>query len=223
MFTGLIEEIGKLRRVARQGEALVLEVEASLMLEEVKLGDSIAINGVCLTVTSFDRRSFKMDVTPQTFRHSTLKDLKPGDPVNLERAMAAGGRFGGHIVQGHADGTAVIVSRKQEENAVWFDFRLADSALMRYIVPHGSVTIDGISLTVARTNGETFGVSIIPHTLLQTALQYKQAGESVNVECDILGKYVEHLLRYGPRAAADKPAEEGVRLSAAFLSDNGFL
>ena len=222
MFTGLVEEVGKLRRVGRQGEALVLDVEASLVLDGVKLGDSIAINGVCLTVTSFDRQSFTMDVTPQTFRHSNLKDLKPGDPVNLERAMAAGGRFGGHIVQGHADGTADIVSRKREENAVRFDFRLADPAFMRYIVPHGSVTIDGVSLTVARTDGETFGVSIIPHTLRETALQYKQAGASVNVECDILGKYVEHLLRCGPRADADEAAGRG-GLTAAFLTDNGFM
>jgi len=229
MFTGLVEEIGTLRRAGKQGESMVLEVEASHIMDGVKLGDSISVNGVCLTVTSFDARSFTVDVTPQTYRHTNLKDLKPGGKLNLERAMAAGGRFGGHIVQGHADGTGIIVSREAEGNQVRFAFRLLNAELMRYVVPQGSVTIDGISLTVAHADAATFGVAIIPHTLKETALQYKTPGDTVNVECDILGKYIEHLLRFGPRQTGGSggstgptsPASGG--LTAAFLADNGFL
>jgi riboflavin synthase len=225
MFTGLVEEIGTLRRVGKQGESMVIQVEAQRIMDDVKLGDSISVNGVCLTVTSFDARSFSVDVTPQTYRHTNLKDLTPGSKLNLERAMAAGGRFGGHIVQGHADGTGVIVSRETEGNAVRFVYRLHDLELMRYIVPQGSVTIDGISLTVAHADDAAFGVAIIPHTLKETALQYKMPGDSVNVECDVLGKYVEHLLRFGPRRAENgktgNAASGGV--TAAFLADNGFM
>ncbi len=225
MFTGLIEEIGALRRAGKQGESMVLQIEAERILEGVKLGDSIAVNGVCLTVTSFDARSFSVDVTPQTYRHTNLKDLTPGSKLNLERAMAAGGRFGGHIVQGHADGTGIILSRESEGNAVRYVFRLQQPGLMRYVVPQGSVTIDGISLTVAHADDASFGVAIIPHTLKETALQYKKAGDTVNVECDILGKYIEHLLRYGPRRAGDdKPIGSSTGgMTAAFLADNGFL
>jgi len=228
MFTGLVEEIGTLRRAGKQGESMVLQVEADRIMDDVKLGDSISVNGVCLTVTSFDARSFTVDVTPQTYRHTNLKDLKPGSKLNLERAMAAGGRFGGHIVQGHADGTGVIVAREAEGNQVRFAFRLQDAELMRYVVPQGSVTIDGISLTVAHADEAAFGVAIIPHTLKETALQYKMPGDTVNVECDVLGKYIEHLLRFGPRrtgsgGSAGQASTAPSGLTAAFLADNGFL
>ncbi|PZD93732.1 riboflavin synthase [Paenibacillus sambharensis] len=223
MFTGLIEEVGSLRGVSRQGEAMVLDISAGKVLEGARLGDSIAINGVCLTVTSFTSSSFTMDVTPQTYRHTNLKDLKPGDPVNLERAMAANGRFGGHIVQGHADGIAVLVSRQTEGNAVRFTFRLEEASLMRYIVNHGSITVDGISLTVAELVEDGFTVSIIPHTLKETALYHKQPGATVNIECDILGKYVEHLLRYGPRTEAGEQPGAKSRLTASFLTEHGFM
>ncbi|CAM3123315.1 riboflavin synthase [Paenibacillus lupini] len=224
MFTGLIEEVGTLRRVKKQGEAMVLTVEASHVTEGVALGDSIAVNGVCLTVIAFDRTSFDADVMPETYRKSNLQQLRPGQSVNLERAMLAGGRFGGHIVQGHVDGTGVITGRETDANAVVFAIRLADDDMLRYVIPKGSITIDGISLTVVGTNANGFSVSVIPHTLAQTALQNKKAGESVNIECDVIGKYVDHLLHFKPAKETGKASSRTEsKLSVAFLSDNGFL
>ncbi|GFN30589.1 riboflavin synthase [Paenibacillus xylaniclasticus] len=225
MFTGLIEEVGRLKSVSRAGEAMVLTIEASRVLEGAAVGDSIAVNGVCLTVTSFTRGTFLADVMPQTFRHSNLKDLKPGSKVNLERAMAAGGRFGGHIVQGHIDGVGVIESRTVDANAVVFAIRTEDvEAFAKYIIPKGSITIDGISLTVIRAEVGSFAVSIIPHTLAQTALNDKQPGDTVNLEADIIGKYVDHLLNYRTSSASPnytKHKSSGV--TASFLADNGFM
>jgi riboflavin synthase len=228
MFTGLIEEIGTLKRSYKQGEAMMLAIEASRVLEDAAIGDSIAVNGVCLTVTEFSGSSFTVDVMPQTYRHSNLKDLRPGERVNLERAMKAGGRFGGHIVQGHADGTGSIVSRTADANAVVFKVRPHDPSLMRYVIPHGSVTLDGISLTVAEAGESDFSVSIIPHTLRETALQWKSAGGVVNIECDVIGKYVDHLLHFRgagqPAGGGDaKESRKSGGLTAAFLADNGFF
>ncbi|QHW30234.1 riboflavin synthase [Paenibacillus rhizovicinus] len=226
MFTGLIEEIGTLKRSYKQGEAMLLVIEADRVLQGVAIGDSISVNGVCLTVTEYGARSFTVDVMPQTYRHTNLKDIRSGEPLNLERAMQAGGRFGGHIVQGHADGTGEIVSRRSDANAVVFTIRPHDGRLMRYVIPQGSVTLDGISLTVAEADRDSFAVSIIPHTLKETALQFKNAGGVINVECDVLGKYVDHLLHYkdsyddGDRTG--KP-ESGSKLTAAFLAENGFF
>ncbi|MBB6635453.1 riboflavin synthase [Cohnella thailandensis] len=223
MFTGLIEEIGVLRRVQKRGEAMILTIAAKKVLEDVKLGDSISVNGVCLTVVSYDGGSFNADVMPQTFRHSNLCELKPGNPVNLERAMMAGGRFGGHIVQGHADGTGAIADRREDANAVVFTIKPHDPSTLRQIVPQGSVTLDGISLTVALVDREagTLTVSIIPHTLQETALQYKKPGETINIECDILGKYVDHLLaqRLGEQSSG---SPKGGGLTEAKLRELGF-
>jgi len=221
MFTGLIEEIGALRTVQRRGEAMILTIGANRVLEDVKLGDSIAVNGVCLTVISFDGQSVAMDVMPETFRHTNLHSLKPGSLVNLERAMLAGGRFGGHIVQGHVDGTGTIRERRAEENAVVFAIEADDPQLLRHMVPQGSVTLDGISLTIVSVDRESgsFTVSIIPHTLRETVLQYKNAGQSVNIECDILGKYVDHLLSQRDTQPAAKPGG----LTASVLRENGFI
>ncbi|SFB19078.1 riboflavin synthase alpha chain [Cohnella sp. OV330] len=225
MFTGLIEEVGKLQRIESRGEALLVTVSARKVLEDVKLGDSIAVNGVCLTVVSFNGGGFSADVMPETYRHTNLKHLKPGEPVNLERAMLAGGRFGGHIVQGHVDGTALIVSRTHEANAVVFRLRPEQPHLLRLVVPQGSITLDGISLTVIdadRTSG-TLAVSIIPHTLAETALANKQPGASVNVENDILGKYIDHLLheRHGGQPSAPAAAAAS-GLTEAKLREFGF-
>lgn len=224
MFTGLIEEIGRLKQTGRQGEAMLLTIEAKTVMSDVKLGDSIAVNGVCLTVVAYDKTSFTVDVTPQTYRHSNLSAMRSGHPINLERAMLAGGRFGGHIVQGHVDTTGVIVERRQEANAVIYRIQPADRETMRYIVPQGSITLDGISLTVATADEESATVSIIPHTLQQTALQYKGPGDTVNIETDVLGKYVDHLLKYGSRSATGSGAG-GQRggMSASFLADHGFM
>lgn len=221
MFTGLVEEIGRIKSVIKQGEAMILAISASVVTQDVKLGDSISVNGVCLTVTSYDKASFSLDVMPETFRRSSLHRLKPGESVNLERAMQAGARFGGHIVQGHVDGTGQIVSRKSDANAVVFRIRLDDPDQLRYIIPKGSITVDGISLTVVDTSEDGFTVSIIPHTLAETALQYRQAGSVVNIETDIIGKYVEHLLRFKQPDASKNG--EGSKLSTAYLAEHGFL
>lgn len=221
MFTGLVEEIGQIKSVIKQGEAMVLTIGAGIVTQDVKLGDSISVNGVCLTVTSFDRSSFSVDVMPETFRRSSLHRLKPGEAVNLERAMQAGARFGGHIVQGHVDGTGAVISRKSDANAVVFRIRLDDPEQLRYIIPKGSITVDGISLTVVDTSDDGFTVSIIPHTLAETALQHKQAGAVVNIETDIIGKYVEHLLRFRQPDANRKSG--GSKLSTAYLAEHGFL
>ncbi|WP_139994608.1 riboflavin synthase [Paenibacillus paridis] len=220
MFTGLVEEVGKMKGIKKQGEAMRLVIGASLVTEGVLLGDSISVNGVCLTVTSFDSTSFSADVMPETYRKSNLCELRTGERVNLERAMQAGGRFGGHIVQGHIDGTGKIINRETDANAVVFKVQLDEGELLRYVIPKGSITIDGISLTVVDTASNTFTVSIIPHTLAQTALQHKHAGDTVNIENDVIGKYVDHLLHF---KQPDSSAKKESRLSTSFLMENGFL
>lgn len=219
MFTGLVEEMGQMKGITRQGEAMRLVIGASHVTVGVMLGDSISVNGVCLTVTSFDRASFAADVMPETYRKSSLHELRPGDRVNLERAMQAGARFGGHIVQGHIDGTGQIVNRETDANAVVYRIKIKDPSMMRYVIPKGSITIDGISLTVVDTSTNDFSVSIIPHTLSQTALQHKHAGETVNIECDVIGKYVDHLLHFRQPEAIDPKS----KLTTSFLMENGFL
>lgn len=222
MFTGIIEETGRLRRIAKQGQAMILTIEASKILEDVRLGDSIAVNGVCLTVVAFDRSSFTADVMPETYRKTTLKLLQPGVRVNLERAMSAGGRFGGHIVQGHVDTPGRIVSRHPEENAVVFRVEPDESDNMKYVIPHGSIAIDGISLTVVTVDERTFTISIIPHTLAQTVLNDKQPGDKVNIEYDLLGKYIDRLLSFRGRKE-DAAGRPGGGLTMEFLAKNGFM
>ncbi|MDF2720559.1 MAG: RibE [Paenibacillus sp.] len=222
MFTGIIEEIGRLRRVVKQGETMVLTIEGAKVLEDVKLGDSIAVNGVCLTVVEFDGGSFGADVMPETFRKTTLHELPPGGRVNLERAMPANGRFGGHIVQGHVDVPGRIVSRKPEQNAVVFRIEPDHLANMKYVIPHGSITLDGISLTVVHVDERSFTVSIIPHTLAQTVLQHKQPGDRINIEYDLLGKYIDRLLSFrGAADGSERTGGEGVTME--FLSKHGFM
>ncbi|OUS77420.1 riboflavin synthase [Paenibacillus sp. MY03] len=221
MFTGLVEEVGRMKNVYRQGEAMMLTIGASIVTQGAALGDSISVNGVCLTVTSYDRTSFTADVMPETYRKSTLHLLKPGDPINLERAMAVGSRFGGHIVQGHIDGTGKVTSRTVDANAVVFRIEAKSGDLMRYIIPKGSITIDGISLTVVEADGDGFSVSIIPHTLAETALAHRQPGDNVNLETDIIGKYVDHLLHN--RNAEKSAAAPSSRISTEYLSRHGFI
>ncbi|MFF2016382.1 riboflavin synthase [Paenibacillus sp. NPDC058177] len=226
MFTGLIEEVGVLRGISTGGEMMVLNIGASVIMDDLKIGDSIAVNGVCLTATTLGDHYFTADVMPQTFRNSNLKELRIGSKVNLERAMAAGGRFGGHIVQGHVDGTGTFKSIKRDQNAVVFEIAADRKSLYKYIIPKGSITIDGISLTVVTAGTSSFTVSVIPHTLGETVLGHKRAGDSVNIECDVLGKYVDHLLRYGS-AGREEEAEEAEDISSGishdFLAANGFI
>ncbi|MCJ8011136.1 riboflavin synthase [Paenibacillus sp. KQZ6P-2] len=219
MFTGLVEEIGILERIVRQGEAMVLSIKASAIMDDVRIGDSIAVNGVCLTATRIGDGGFSVDVTPQTYRHTNLALLKPGSYINLERAMKANGRFGGHLVQGHADMTGSVRRIIKEQNAVLIDIAPDRPEMSAYIIPQGSVTVDGVSLTVADTDGECFRVSIIPHTLSETGLAGLKAGSVVNIECDIIGKYVHALLK--PRESGT--AESGTRgISLDMLTANGF-
>lgn len=210
MFTGIIEEVGKIEQLEKTPVRCCLKINASKVLEDTKIGDSIAVNGVCLTVTSMTSESFTADVMPETLRRSSLGILHKGSQVNLERAMPANGRFGGHIVSGHIDGTGHIQSKKPESNAVIVNIE-ASPSLLRYIVEKGSVAIDGISLTVVQVTSTSFSVSLIPHTESVTALHEKRAGDIVNLETDIIGKYVEKLM---------KPKENGITKS--FLEQYGF-
>lgn len=225
MFTGLIEEVGTLQHINRQGEALVLTIRAKRVLDGIRQGDSISVNGVCLTAIRFDGTSVSMDIMPETFRRTTLNRLAPGDRVNLERAMLAAARFGGHIVQGHVDGTGTIRDRRTQDNAVYFTIKPDDPGLFRFIIPKGSIAIDGISLTVVDATDSSFSVSIIPHTLAATVLMHKQPGDAVNLETDIIGKYVEHLLsRTSPnRAVREAESRKGTGLSEAFFEEHGFI
>lgn len=212
MFTGIIEEIGTVRRIEHGAKGARLTIQAKTVLEDTRIGDSIATNGVCLTVVSMTGDSFSADVMAESLRRSSLGTLQGGSSVNLERAMAANGRFGGHIVSGHIDGTGTIASQKREDNAVWVKVK-TPAPLLRYIVEKGSIAIDGVSLTVAAVTDTDFSVSIIPHTGAQTILLGKKPGDPVNLECDVIGKYVEKLTA---------PHKTG-GISTNFLAENGFL
>ena len=215
MFTGIVEELGTIRSIRRGAASAVLSIGAEAVLSDLRIGDSVAVNGVCLTATGVDGSGFTADVMHETLQRSSLGALGPGSRVNLERAMAADGRFGGHIVSGHIDGTGTITARRQDDNAVWYTVS-APPALLRYIVEKGSVAIDGISLTVASVEADRFSVSVIPHTAAVTLLGAKGPGDVVNLETDIIGKYVERLLR-----PADTPAARS-GISLEFLAENGF-
>ena len=193
MFTGIIEEVGIIRHIARGRDSAVLTIRAKTVLEGTKLGDSIAVNGICLTVTSLGTDQFTADVMHETLNRSSLSCLRVGSAVNLERAMPATGRFGGHIVAGHVDGVGSIGLIRRDANAIWFTI-LAGPEILRYVVEKGSITIDGISLTVATVDAAGFSVSTIPHTLAHTNLGTRRRGDPVNLETDLVGKYIEKLL-----------------------------
>ena len=212
MFTGIIEEVGTIRHVQTGGTSCVLTVGATKILSDVQIGDSIAVNGTCLTVCRFDAGSFSADVMPETMRRTNLGMLAPGSKVNLERALAANGRFGGHIVSGHIDGTGQIRSLVREENAVCVTV-MARPELLHYVVEKGSIAIDGISLTVAKVTKQDFAVSIIPHTGAETTLLQRKPGDIVNLECDIIAKYIEKLLGNGGSGG----------ITPHFLAEHGFI
>ena len=215
MFTGIVEEMGVIRAIRRGAHSSVLSIGAMAILSDLKIGDSVAVNGVCLTAAGADSGGFTADVMHETLDRSSLGALSVGSRVNLERAMAADGRFGGHIVSGHIDGTGRITATRRDDNAVWYTVEAAPS-LLRYVVEKGSVTIDGISLTVATVTERDFSVSVIPHTAAVTILGEKRAGDTVNLETDIIGKYVEKLLRPQP----ETPPPGGITWD--FLAENGF-
>lgn len=217
MFTGIVEEVGTVRSVVSGQISGELAVRASKVLSGTRVGDSIAVNGVCLTVTALLPDGFTADVMPETLRRSNLGKLRQGAKVNLERAMAADGRFGGHIVSGHIDGVGTITEQRREGNAVWV--RVAASReILALIVEKGSICIDGISLTVAALDDDSFQVSIIPHTGSETTLLTKAVGDPVNLENDVVGKYVQRLLQ--PAITRKKPSES--RVTMEFLAEHGF-
>lgn len=216
MFTGIVEEKGKIRRISSGGVSAVVEISASKVLEGTRLGDSIAVNGICLTVTSIGRDYFTADVMAETMRRTSLSMCRAGSEVNLERAMIADGRFGGHIVSGHIDGTGTIASMKREENAVWVKIN-AGKPILDLIVEKGSIAIDGISLTVAEITDRDFSVSVIPHTGEETILLSKKPGDPVNLENDIIGKYVQKLMSV---SAEGENSESGISMD--FLRECGF-
>lgn len=208
MFTGIVEEMGVVHSVTMGVRSAVLDVEAHTVLDGTKIGDSIAVNGVCLTVTGMQGSRFQADVMAETLRRSSLGELHRGSRVNLERAMPADGRFGGHIVSGHIDGTGRILSMVREDNAVWVEIG-ADRRLLRYIIEKGSVAVDGISLTVAGVTEKSFRLSVIPHTGAETTLLHKRAGDVVNLENDLVGKYIERFLAVPPCDDAPGQAQPG--------------
>ena len=214
MFTGIIEEIGKVERIQKDTCNCKLSIKASKILEDIHLGDSIAVNGICLTVTCFTRQSFIVDVMNETWNRTALNLLKHGSLVNLERAMHMNGRLGGHIVTGHIDGTGRISSVRRDKNAVWYQIN-TQREILNLIVEKGSVAIDGISLTVAKTDSQSFSVSIIPHTAGATTLSLRKAGDVVNLENDIVGKYIEKFITF----EKEKP-KSGI--TKEFLLKNGF-
>ena len=209
MFTGIVEEVGRVAQVRAKPQAMELTISCALILEDMKRGDSISINGVCLTVSSFDSQSFTVDVIPETVKSSTMMELKTGARVNLERAMPATGRFGGHFVSGHIDGVGVIRSVKKEANAVTKTIEI-DPQLMKYMMLKGSIAVDGTSLTIFKLVQNTVAISLIPTTREDSLLGEKGIGDKVNIECDLLAKYTERIQATEPK------------ISRSWLAENGF-
>jgi riboflavin synthase len=215
MFTGLIEEVGKVVRVERGGEAARLSVATTLPAEEIQLGDSVAVNGVCLTVVALSGNTVTFDVSPETLERTAFRALRPGSPVNLERALRLSDRLGGHIVSGHVDCVATLAERREVSGNIVFGFTFPRE-FARYVVEKGSIAVDGISLTVNRVSAVGFAVNVIPHTADRTTLREKAVGDAVNIEVDILAKYVERLLSGGG-------ADEKSGLTLDLLAKSGFM
>lgn len=218
MFTGIVEEIGVIQGVKNGEKSSKLLIKANKVLDKTILGDSICTNGVCLTVTNISGNIFEVDIMSETFRRSNIGQLSIGSKVNLERALTLETRLGGHIVSGHIDGIGEIISLIKDDNATWVSIK-ASSDILKYVVEKGSIAIDGISLTVAYIDNEMFKVSIIPHTSQETILLNKKTGETVNIECDVIGKYVEKFLGLEIKNRVVKKESIG----EAFLRENGFL
>ncbi|MFO7951692.1 MAG: riboflavin synthase [Bacillota bacterium] len=218
LFTGLIEEIGIVRGISSSNEGAGFVIGAGEVLSGLKIGESIAVNGPCLTVTGTGPNSFTAWAMPETLDKANLKELATGDPVNLERAMPLGGRMGGHMVSGHVDALVTLSGRKKQGEALLLTFE-APPELLRYIIPKGSVALDGVSLTVVEVNENSFSVGVIPHTAEQTTLGLKKEGAAINLEVDMIGKYVEKMLA----ARFDGEKEEKQRISISFLQEKGYL
>ncbi len=217
MFTGLIEAIGLVSKIERRGESTRIAFNSPWDLTEIKAGDSISVNGACLTVVGLDGKIFTVDVSNETIARTTLGELKPADPVNLERALTLSDRLGGHLVLGHVDGTTTITGRRQQGRSITITFRAPENLLIN-IVEKGSVAIDGISLTVNECKENEFSVTIIPLTSERTIIGYKRVGDKVNIETDIIGKYVQRFLSGQERE--ERPSKSGLDID--FLVKHGF-
>lgn len=216
MFTGIVEEVGSIAAVQRGKNAMQLSIRCAAVLTDVHIGDSIAVNGVCLTVAQFSDNQFLADVMPETYKATNLHTLRTGSPVNLERAMAANGRFGGHFVSGHVDCSGEIMAIKPVENAIYIDIKI-ESAFLKYLMPKGSITVDGTSLTVFDVTDKGFTISLIPVTQDDSIIGRKHVGDHVNIECDMLAKYIERLITTDNRNAPSG----GITMET--LAANGFL
>ena len=216
MFTGIIEEMGKIKAVKNGEKSSTLTISAKKVLENTALGDSIAVNGVCLTVTNLGSDYFCADVMAETMRRTNLSQQKPDSPVNLERALTPLTRMGGHIVSGHIDGTGTITAYEKEDNATWVTVQTTEE-ILKYVVEKGSIAIDGISLTVAYVDNICFKVSIIPHTSQQTTLLEKGVGNTVNLECDVIAKYVEKLMGFKTENKQEDNITEEMLIEYGFM------
>ncbi len=214
MFTGIIEEVGKIIEIKKTGKDNSLTISCQTVIEDIKLGDSIAVNGICLTVSGFDNRSFTADVMPVTFQKSNLKTCQIGEFINLERALQLKSRLGGHLVSGHIDGTGIIKSITKQDNATKIKIQI-NPEQRKYMIPEGSICIDGISLTIAELEKDHLTISIIPETMINTILQYKKTNDTVNIESDILGKYLYNFQQNEGKRRKD--------ISMQFLTENGFV
>ena len=215
MFTGLIEGTGKLVKSEPRGKDMRLSIEASFELEELQIGESIAVDGVCLTVVSWEGRTFTVDVSQETLSRTTIEQRRPGDEVNLERALRLGDRLGGHLVNGHVDSSARVFSRKKRGDSLVYEFEV-DPELARYFIEKGSVAVNGVSLTVNRCDEKSFEVNIVPHTARVTTMGNLKVGDKVNIEVDVIGKYVEKFVR-----AMERNTSDG--MDADFLAEHGFI
>lgn len=211
MFTGIIEEIGKVERILKDAHRCTLTIKALNILEDIHLGDSISVNGICLTVTSFHQHSFRVDVMNETWNRTALGKLRVNSCVNLERALLVNGRLGGHIVTGHIDGIGTITSIRPDKNAVWYQIT-TQQTILSLIVEKGSIAIDGVSLTVAKVSKADFSISLIPHTVEHTIFKHKQCNDIVNLENDIIGKYIQKF----------SSGKASSVISETFLLQNGF-
>lgn len=218
MFTGIVEQVGRIKSIHLKNQSAILTIACKEKWDDLHIGDSVAVNGVCLTVTHINETIWIADVMAESIRTSTLGTLNSGSIVNLERAMAANGRFGGHIVSGHIDGTGKILRIIPEENAIWFTIGV-DKKLLAYMVKKGSIAVDGVSLTIASLNEKSVSVSVIPHTRAVTTFLEKKVGDLVNIECDVIGKYVERLLTI----SVEKASDQDTNITKSLLTKYGFL
>ena len=219
MFTGIIEEIGKIKSIVRHANSIKLTVAANKIMSDMHIGDSISTNGICLTVTTFNSDSFTVDVMPETMMMTNFKNLNVNDWVNLERALPANGRLGGHIVSGHIDGIGTIIRKYNDDKAIRMSFSTTPS-ILELIIKKGSIAIDGISLTVTDVDSTSFSVSIIEHTQGETTLTSKKIGETVNLENDVIGKYIQKIFASKQSDMSDNNINKGISLD--FLESNGF-